>query len=81
MEQEVQCRGEITGTQEPNNRQGGDIENQDYRDSGSVAAANDQELPMLGITEEQQDTHDSSLLNNCIILLSKQIKKCREKEV
>ena len=43
MEQEVQCRGEITGTQEQNNRRGTiDIENQDYRDSGSVAAAIDQ---------------------------------------
>ena len=57
----MQCRGEITGTQEQSNRRGGDRENQDYRDSGSVAAANDQE--------------------HFIILLSKQIKKCREKEV
>ena len=81
MEQEVQCRGEITGTQEQNNGLGGDRENQDYRDSGYVVAANDQELPSLGIGEEQQDTHDSSLLKNCIILLSNQIKKCREKEV
>ena len=38
MEQEVQCRGEITGTQEQNDRRGGDRENQDYQDSGSVAA-------------------------------------------
>ena len=42
MEQEVQCRGEMTGAQEQNNRRGGDRENQDYQeqDSGSVAAAN-----------------------------------------
>ena len=40
MEQEVQCRGEMTGPQEQNNRRGGDRENQDYQDSGSVAAAN-----------------------------------------
>ena len=49
MEQEVQCRGEITGTQEQNNRRGVDRENQDYQDSGSVAAAYYQELPILGI--------------------------------
>ena len=53
MEQEVQCRGEITGTEQQNNRRGGDRENQDYQDSGSMAAANDQELPMVGIGEEQ----------------------------
>ena len=35
MEQEVQCRGEMTGAQEQNNRRGGDRENQDYQDSGS----------------------------------------------
>ena len=42
MEQEVQCRGEMTGAQRQNNRRGGDRENQDYQeqDSGSVAAAN-----------------------------------------
>ena len=42
MEQEVQCRGEMTGAQEQNNRRGGDRENQDYQeqDSGSVANAN-----------------------------------------
>ena len=42
MEQEVQCRGEMTGAQEQNNRRGGDRENQDYQEqySGSVAAAN-----------------------------------------
>ena len=39
--EEVQCRGEITGAQEQNNRRGGDRESQDYQDSGSVAAAND----------------------------------------
>ena len=40
LEQEVQCRGEMTGAQEQNNRRGGDRENQDYQDSRSVAAAN-----------------------------------------
>ena len=53
----LQCRGEITGAQEQNNRRGGDRENQDYQDSGSVAAADDQELTILGVGEDQQDTH------------------------
>ena len=80
MEQEVQCRGEITGTQEQSNRRGGDRENQDYRDSGSVAAANDQELPILGIGEEQQDTHDSSLLEelyNLVVEADKEVQRER----
>ena len=76
MEQEVQCRGEITGTQEQNNRRGGDRENQDYRDSGSVAAANDQELPILGILWEKNNRTRMILVcwKNCIIVLSNQIK-------
>ena len=76
MEQEVQCRGEITGTQEQNNRRGGDRENQDYRDSGSVAAAYYQELPILGILCEKNNRTRMILVcwKNCIIVLSNQIK-------
>ena len=59
----------------------GDREDQDYQDSGSVAAANDQELPILGIGEEQQDTHDFSLLEELYDLVAKPIKMGRDKEV
>ena len=62
MEQEVQCRGEMTGAQEQNNRRGGDRENQDYQeqDSGSVAAAN------------SKPKHQSSVIDGYILSLHRQ---------
>ena len=41
-----------------------------------MAAANDQELPILGIGEQQQDTHDSSLLEelyNIVVETDKEV--------
>ena len=68
MEQEVQWRGEMTGAQEQNNRRGGDRENQDYQDSGSVAAASYRRIHfILASTMTHQDAERRGREKNILV--------------